>query len=370
MASQKETVENFLSGLKGDVTATQAWEMFHQFHDQITKANYSFYANQAKKAGIWTPAETLININLNDNSNFPAAIPFEISTTDPSTINKSDFVGLRSNTAFDTVSSSVDGPMRGTVTMITGESGCGKTTICTNLAEYIKRVNPSITTGFVSAEMDRGDWRFEIFNNPALGKLETIYMLEYLDAPNYLEVLIKALRSWDYVIVDSFEVIIDQLKELKGWSSKKAESELIKYLRQAAFECNSCIMVIQQWTKSGGYVGSTKIKHLTTAMIYVMFDDNGDRYIVYTKNRRCGHMVGKRVYFTKNKQTGMLEFDEKRFQNSLAITQHAESNAAQINDEDNDFDAILKKRAAQLEAAEKSNKHTIAVKEQMESVAA
>lgn len=352
MASQKETVENFLSGLK-NTTAKKAWELFTEQHPTITKANYNFYANKASKAGIWTPAPQTIelSVNLNDNNNYPAAVDraFEVNTVILGDVDKSKFVGLTTGTGFDIISSTAQGPMRGTVTMVTGESGAGKTTICTNIAKYINKHNKKVTTGFISAEMDRNDWTFECIHNELLADLETVFLLEYLDAPNYLEILVQALSRWDYVVVDSFEVILDQLKELKGWSSKKAESELIKLLRAAAFEQHSCLMVIQQWTKSGGYVGSTKIKHLTTAMIYVMFDDNGERYMVYTKNRRCGHMVGKRLYFTKNKQTGMLEFDTNRLKNVLAVQQHSENNKASLEKDDSEFENILLQRSKALE---------------------
>ena len=175
-------------------------------------------------------------------------------------------------------------------------------------------------------------------------------MLEYIDAPNYLEILIEALKKWNFVILDSFEVIIDQLKELKGWTTKKAESELITILRKASTESGATIFAIQQYTKGGTFVGSNKIKHMLTGMIFVMFDKNGDRYVVFTKNRRGGHMVGKRLYFTKNKENGRLEFDGLRLENEIAIIQHSQDEMNKIQEEQGLFDEQILAKAAELQA--------------------
>ena len=51
---------------------------------------------------------------------------------------------------------------------------------------------------------------------------------------------------------------------------------------------NTTFLVIQQVTKSGTFVGSNKIKHMTTAMGHLKFDSDGQRFFHFSKNRRGG----------------------------------------------------------------------------------
>jgi hypothetical protein len=87
---------------------------------------------------------------------------------------------------------------------------------------------------------------------------------------------------------------------------------------------------------------------MLTGMIYVMFDKNGDRYMVFTKNRRGGHMVGKRLYFTKNKETGRLEFDGLRLDNDLQIIEHSREELNKIQEENGLFDEEILQKAREL----------------------
>lgn len=348
--TQKQTVTNFLKQLPTQTTVKQAWASFEANFPGITKANYDFYRNAATKAGEWTPSTEVLSVTpINLNAVVNENKTLEVVTIDLKNIDETQFKAIATGTAFDMIASKRKGVMPGTTYLITGESGAGKTTVAANIADYLKENNIGYTAGFISAEMDRNDWTEECLDNHRLATLETIFMLEYLEAPNYLEILIEALKKWNYVIVDSFEVIIDQLKELKGWTAKKAEGELINILRLAAAESGATIFCIQQYTKGGTFVGSNKIKHLLTGMIFVMFDNNGDRYIVFTKNRRGGHMVGKRLYFTKNKENGRLEFDGIRLENEIAIIQHSKDELGKIQEENGLFDEEILKKAAEMQ---------------------
>jgi ABC-type dipeptide/oligopeptide/nickel transport system ATPase component len=354
--SQKKIVFDFLESLPVGTTKDEAKTIFEHNYPDFHMPNFMFYRNQAEKEGLVEfPETSFISKSSTGISMLPVASNRELEyiTIDLNNINPEQFIPLTTNTAFDLIASKRNGIMKGTVYMITGESGAGKTTVTTNIADYIKENNENATAGFISGEMDRLDWTEECLDNPRLAELETIFLLEYLDAPNYVEILTEALRKHDYVVLDSFEVILDQLKEIKGWTGKKAESELINILRQAAADTGNTIMVIQQYTKGGTFVGSNKIKHLLTGLIYVMFDENDDRYVVFTKNRRGGHMINKRLYFTKNKENGRLEFDRTRFENDQAIRQHQEEELNNIAEEEGLFDQEIMKRAKEMEERRK-----------------
>lgn len=313
--TQKELVADFLIG-KETLSPKVLWDMFNEEQPTFKKSNFDFYRNQILKnvtiegTGIAIRPTVLNKV-------------FQDETIDLCTINPNQFISNVTGTAFDTIASKRGGIMPGTTYIITGESGAGKTTICTNIADYLMQINPELKAGFISCEMDRNDWIEECLDNNRLCNLNTIFMLDYLDAPNYLEVLIEGLTRYDFCILDSFEVVIDQLREIKGWTAKKAESELINILRKAATSSNTTIFAIQQYTKGGNFVGSNKIKHMLTGMAFVLFDERGDRYITFTKNRRCGHMVNKRLYFTKNKETGRIEFNQAKLDNELAFNKFA-----------------------------------------------
>jgi len=345
--TQKETVFQFVSNLDNSVSKKEAAEMFVQSYPSIPKSVFMWNVKFAITEGLWNPKEDQIVIGGLPMSVQKAenVMEFVEETVDITKIDPNTFKALQTGTAFDKIASKRNGIMPGTAYIVTGESGAGKTTICTNIADYLKEVNPDITTGFISCEMDKKDWEEEVSDNPRLGSLKTVFMLNYLEASNYVEILETGLRKYDFVILDSFEVVIDQLKEVKGWTSKKAESELINILRKAAAETNCTIFAIQQYTKGGTFVGSNKIKHMLTGMMFVMFDNDGDRYITFTKNRRGGHMVGKKLYFNKNKQTGRLEFNDEKFENAERISEFSETNKTNIEKEALEFDTLIMQAA-------------------------
>lgn len=338
--SQKETVLNFLSTLENNAfTKKEVISMFYQNENtSVKESNFKFYLNEAISKNIFSPKEDSINVLGVPFSAKPENnMELEIVTVDATELDPNKFKAWATGTAFDKIASKRMGVMPGTTYMVTGESGAGKSTICTNIAQYLEEANPDLTAGFVSCEMDQDDWSEEVLDNPLLGSLESVFMLKYLEASNYYELLEQALCRWNFVILDSFEVVIDQLREVLGLTPKKAESKLINLLRKVASEKGSTIFVIQQYTKGGTFVGSNKIKHMLTGLIYVKFDNDGDRYIYFDKNRRGGHMIGKRLYFTKNKQTGRLEFDANKFDNSQRIAEFAEENKENIVKENEFF---------------------------------
>jgi hypothetical protein len=80
----------------------------------------------------------------------------------------------------------------------------------------------------------------------------------------------------------------------------------------AAEKCGNAVLAIQHMTKGGQYVGSTYLKHATTAMLEIRFDLTGQRYIEFSKNRRGGSGTGKRLYY-KLDETGAVVYDVARF---------------------------------------------------------
>jgi predicted ATP-dependent serine protease len=355
--SQKDIVFDFLKTVSPTQSSLSVWEEFETANPGFNKKNYSFYRNQAINDGIYVQVKKRLVTDINTLKVFNEK-ELVVKTINLDTIDPAKFKAIPTGTPFDKIASKRLGIMPGTAYMITGESGAGKTTVSTNIADYLKENNEGYTAGFISGEMDENDWTEECLDNPRLADLETVFLLDYLDASNYVEILVESLSKWNFVILDSFEVVIDQLKDIKGWTAKKAEAELINMLRKAAAESNCTVLAIQQYTKGGTFVGSNKIKHLLTGMIFVRFDKHGDRYIEFVKNRRGGHMIGKHMYFTKNKETGRIEFDDLRFENDAALVSFNQDEATKIQEEVGIFDDLI---MLQAEAAQKRREELLAI---------
>lgn len=350
--TQKETVLSFIKTLQpGSHSKQEAWVMFNTTYPTIQRGAFNHYSKMLIESNEFSFKTETIQVNgiQIETSRELNAMEYKAETIDMSAIDMTKFVAVSTGTPMDKIMSKRNGWMPGTVYIVTGESGAGKTTVCTNIADYTVENNPDKTAGFVSCEMDRMDWTEECLDNPRLAMLPTVFMLDYLDATNYEEILLQSLTSFDLVILDSFEVVIDQLKDIKGWSSKKAETKLIDMLRKAAAESGTTILAIQQFTKGGNFVGSNKIKHLLTGMMFVKFDKDGNRYVVFTKNRRAGHMVGKPMYFTKSKETGRLIFDGFRYENEESYVEMVENDKKSLEEEANQFQLMLDKAKEKTE---------------------
>ena len=78
---------------------------------------------------------------------------------------------------------------------------------------------------------------------------------------------------------------------------------------------------IQQVNKGGTFVGSNKLKHMTTGMMEIRFVDQitqDERYVVFSKNLR-GH-VGKQMFFNLA-ATRDVTYDTERFKKSESLKQ-------------------------------------------------
>lgn len=340
-------VKTFISGLTENLDARTAYAQFNaQNEGVINFGNFNWYYKKAKpdapvlvKA---VPHKTVNKITpqVEDDEVDMEFVDENMHVTEK-TINPKALIPMKTNTPFDILASKRIGLSRSTVYMLTGESGAGKTTIATNIGEYIKEVDPTATAGFISGEMDEIDWFEECQDNPALKNLNVVYLLKYIGAKNFLSILEQAMMKYDYVILDSMESVLDIIKDVTGFSAKKAERMLIDMMKKATFDKCSTIMAIQQYTKGGTYVGSTKLKHMTTGLIFVKFDKSGGRYLEFDKNRRCGGMIKKRLYYAKNKVTGRIEFDTKRFEDQQSMDSANDSHLEEIKQQGNKFDDII-----------------------------
>ena len=201
----------------------------------------------------------------------------------------------------------------GTVNIVIGESGVGKSTVMLDLLASIVDQNPEAKILYISSEMTRNDIMFYYRKTPAIGKVPTLLLMDYVKNGQLAQVLEKSFNGeHDVILLDSYQDVLVKLKEVHGWKSTKAESWLTNMMIDAAEKCGNAVLAIQHMTKGGQYVGSTYLKHATTAMLEIRFDLTGQRYIEFSKNRRGGSGTGKRLYY-KLDETGAVVYDTARF---------------------------------------------------------
>jgi predicted ATP-dependent serine protease len=225
------------------------------------------------------------------------------------------FIPLKTGKFIDNVISKKNGTMPATITVVVGEPGSGKTTLLVDKLASIEVNNPDKKCLYISSEMNPIDNMELAEELPQLMGIEGFYLADYENPKEALEDIL--MEGWDYVIMDSFMDVKDKVKDSDGckMSGTAVETWLIGLLVSHTKGQNdenkyTAFDVIQHITKGGTYAGSTKLKHNTTAMMFVRVDQQtNERYLVYTKNRRGD--INKKLYITLGEEG--LDFNSKKY---------------------------------------------------------
>ena len=229
---------------------------------------------------------------------------------DDLSFDKGLFTPMRTKTRIDEFFSSDKGVMPGTNVVITGDPGVGKTTVLLDILADLQQNGKKCL--FISGEMNAIDMVGYVRRYPKFGQLDILFMGDYAEV-NPDVVLKTALKEgYDCVLIDSLAEISDNYVDYFGGTGKSNTNRILQLMddhNQGNNDGNknTCFLVIQQVTKGGVFVGSNKIKHMTTAMGHLKFDEGG-RYFHFSKNRRGGN--GNKIYFnlnTHNKVSWMNE---------------------------------------------------------------
>lgn len=207
----------------------------------------------------------------------------------------------------------------GTVNIVVGESGVGKSTVMLDILANIKQQNPDANILYVSSEMTRNDIYFYKEKTPIIGDIPTLLMMDYIKTGNMDQVIEEVAFNGDYdvVLLDSFQDMVVKFKDILGWKATYAETWLTNIMIDAADKMGIAVLAIQHLTKGGTYVGSTYLKHATTAMLEFRFDSEGARYLEFSKNRRGGSNINKPLYYTL--ENGKIKYDQDRFESTQNI---------------------------------------------------
>lgn len=223
------------------------------------------------------------------------------------------FIPLKSGKFIDTIISKKGGTMPATITVVVGEPGSGKTTMLVDKMAGIESNDSNRKCLYISSEMNPIDNMELAEDLPQLMNLSTLYLADYENPKTILEEVLN--HGWDYVLIDSFMDAKDKIKDTSNMNASTVESWLINLMVKHTKGQNdtkkyTAFDVIQHITKGGEYAGSTKLKHNTTAMMYVRIDEmTNQRYLVYVKNRRGS--IRKKLYMIL--ENGELSYDNKKY---------------------------------------------------------
>jgi len=256
----------------------------------------------------------------------------------------------------------------GTVNIVVGESGVGKSTVLLSMMADIKAQDPSCRMLYVSSEMTRNDLLFYYKKTPAIANVPTILLMDYVKTGTLDRILLQIFNDeYDIIVLDSHQDVIVKLKEVHGWKATFAESWLTNMMIDAAETNGTAVLAIQHMTKGGQYVGSTYLKHATTAMLEMFFDDAGLRYLTFSKNRRGGSQTGKRLYFYLDKNTGDVLYDGERFDETEELSDIENTEAIRQQDLSKTFDDIFIKRKGGDSVVNESEEESVDFPDQEET---
>jgi len=198
---------------------------------------------------------------------------------------------MKSGMAIDDLISHEGGVPCATNIMCIGDPGVGKTTVLLDLLASIN--NKGRKCLFISGEMGKKQMFKYTQRFPQFGNIQTLFMADYLEH-NTKDVIEKVMdMGWDLILIDSIAEIIEGVRDDNKWDRKQAESWLVDMcIKNNKGENDkdlfTSFLLIQQVTKSGEFVGSNKLKHMTDAMMEMRRRsdrDGGGTYMNFIKNR-------------------------------------------------------------------------------------
>lgn len=242
----------------------------------------------------------------------------------------------------------------GTANIVVGESGVGKSTVMLQILAKIKREKPDAKILYISSEMTRNDLFFFYAKMPIIGTVPTLLLMDYIMG-RFDIVLKNTINSdeYDIILLDSYQDTIVKMADVLGWKATRAATWLTNMLIEAADKNGKAIFAIQHLTKGGQYVGSTYLKHATTAMMEMRFDEAGRRYVEFSKNRRGGSHINKRLYYSL--VDGELVWDEEAWNQEVeaaALANGESSRRSELEHKFNDLFLSVGKKGTDGEAEE------------------
>lgn len=286
-------------------------------------------------------------------------VKIKISEWIPSSekLNPLMFQTWKSGLGIDEILSNDGGATKCSTIVVMGGPGVGKTTLCAGLQKEYQERYPKAKIACIQGEMKRFDINYEIHGNqvPWMNDIRYILVKDY-GYENVMNTLKTVFKSgYDILFIDSVESICKILKSYCNMTKTEAETELVRMFNDANDGKNnfnekgekvfSTIFAIQQVTKGGDFVGGNGLKHDTTGMLELDFDDHFRRRASFSKNRRCGKHQNKFLYYKLDKENeNRVKFDLELFKETDSQRELLSNEKDRIKDLASNFDAIFAKK--------------------------
>lgn len=185
--------------------------------------------------------------------------------------------------------------------MAIGDPGVGKTTVLLDILSKIEKTGRKCL--FISGEMGEKQMFKYTQRFPQFENVKTLFLSNYLEF-NTKDVVEQVMdMGFDLILIDSIAEVMGGVRDDNGWDRKTAESWLVENCTKQNKGNNkenkfTSFLLIQQVTKSGEFVGSNKLKHMTDATLEMRREserDGGGTYMEFTKNRNGN--VSQRLSF-------------------------------------------------------------------------
>lgn len=265
------------------------------------------------------------------------------------------FKPMKTGTVADKFISSEGGFMPGSNIMAAGAPGVGKTSLAINLLYQVQQNDPTKKVLFISAEMNQLDMARYLKRFPQWGQLPILFMSDYADANPQAVIEQTLAQGFDLVLTDSYTEVNDTVKEACNLTRGKTEKWFLDLMIGHNKGHNkpkkyTTFITILQLSKGGTFVGSNKLKHMTTAMLHLDWkggENSAERYMEFSKNRLG--QVGQKLYFSL--EDG-ISFDQQRYQRDLLNEELIKEERENLKHEDNAFDRLFSSLPAEAEATE------------------
>ena len=279
-------------------------------------------------------------------SSAKAAKPMKVKLTKLDDLSFSDdlFTPMATGTVVDKFLSNDGGFMPGSNIMAAGAPGVGKTTVLLELLYKVQQQNEGKKVLFISAEMNQLDMARYLKRFPHWGQLPILFLSDYVDQDPQQVIESVLNEGYDLVLTDSYTEVNDTVKEECNMTRSKTEKWFLDLMIAQNQGKNkrkvyTTFVTILQLSKGGTFVGSNKLKHMTTAMMDLNWkggENSSERYMEFTKNRLG--QVGQKLFFDFS---GGVSFNEGRYTRDLLNQELIEEEKAKLAAEEDAFDKLF-----------------------------
>jgi hypothetical protein len=195
---------------------------------------------------------------------------------------------------------------------------------------------------------------------PHWGQLPILFLSDYVDENPQAVIEQTLAQGWDLVLTDSYTEVNDTIKEACNMTRGKTEKWFLDMMiannqGKNKRKVYTTFITILQLSKGGTFVGSNKLKHMTTAMLELQWkgsENSAERYMEFSKNRLGG--VGNKLFFDF---TNGVTFDTTRYKRDLLNQELIAEEKEKLKHEEDAFDRLFAAvpNESELDPADEAN---------------